>query len=230
MPHASFDHDTVVNAAPTRSAIAAALPESERGGFLRSAYSEFFTEKTYWTGADITAGHWARAYIQNQAALDLASVGVGTLRNVITAARHQEDASGAFLLTGLTPDDEWMLATLFGRSTFSPGILLLLENRNAWRLSEVWQETDPSFREMGDAMNIFAAPASWKAAGDFETLMYQALRCPPNHREAIRTLAAARRIEPGARFEEAAALRSRYSLAELEEVAGRGLALEYALA
>lgn len=230
LPLVSFDHDTVVGAVPPRLSIAAALPPSERSGYLRGAYSQLIPEKSDWEEAEVTASHWADAYVARRDLLENASERVSSLRNVIPVARRTgaKDFSGAALLTGISEDDEWMLATLFdGRTTFSPGTLLLLENRNAWRLSEVAQELDVSYRQMGDAMNIFAAPRSWRIAGDFETLMYQALRCPANHREAIRTMRATRALSPSARFLEADTLRQRYSLTELEEFVASGLNMEY---
>lgn len=218
--------------APSRDAIAAALPESLRDVFLRGHYAKQFTETT---DQDDTAYLWARGYAAHKAVLEAAASPrstLGGLHHVLQKAAEAEwyngaDASPFSLALGTPAESERILLTFLEGALFSPAHMMLLEKAGAERLREISRITRFGWN------NSFDHLESWAADKDLDTILCVALLFS-RHGWADTTLGAryleaVRKMQTGARFEDA--LRFLGSdIDMLENLADSGVTLEYAAA
>jgi hypothetical protein len=235
VPIVSFDLATVAGSAPTRDALAAALPESERGS--AASYLRHFLPEARYSNSDMYAPYWAKAYLANKTELDQAAESANQLTRVMNNVQTgrlfagQTYPSPANMLVGMSDDDEFRIISLFdGLCTFGPGLSFLTEGDRLDRLESAFVSLNSSGVETSRVMDLIVAPAVWKRADDFDTLLFEALRIPGSPRMASRFMQAARAMSPGARAEDAAMLHARYTIGTLEQFAEQGIALEYALA
>lgn len=234
MPIVSFDNATVAGSAPTREQLAAALPESERGS--AAPYLRHFQREARYSNDDLYAPYWAQAYLSNRdELLDIApsAMHIGDVASRLLLKRLLDGEtypSPANILTGMSDEDEFRIISLFdGQCTFGPGLLFLTEDRRIDRMQEVFIAFNLSSHVTRQAMDILVAPSNWKRAENFDTLLFQSIFCPADFSLSHRYLRATRRMAEGAGIIEAAELRARFTVTELERLADDGVALEYAL-
>lgn len=235
MPIVSFDNASVAGSAPTREQLAAALPESERGS--AAPYLRHFQREARYSNGDLYARYWAEAYLaRRDEFLDIAPsamhIGDVASRYLLKRLGNGETyPSPANILTGMADDDEFRIISLFdGQCTFGPGLSFLTEDGRIDRMEEVFTAFNLSGHHTRQAMDILVAPSDWKRAEDFDTLLFQSIFYPADSSLSHRYLRASRRLAECAGVIEAAELRARFTVTELERLADDGVALEYALA
>ncbi len=218
--------------APSRGAIAAALPESLREDFLKGHYAKQFTGTT---DQDDTAHLWARGYAAHKAVLEAAASPRSTpggLHQVLQSATEVEwyngaDTSPFALALGSSAQDERALLTFLEGALFSPAHMMLLEKAGAERLREISRITRFGWN------NSFDHLESWAVDKDFDTILCVALLFS-RHGWADTTLGpryleAVRKMQSGARFEDALCFLGS-DIDMLEKLADSGVTLEYAAA
>lgn len=216
--------------APSHDALAAALPEFLRDGFLRGHYAKQFTKAT---DEDHTAHLWARGYAAHKRVLEAAASPRSTpggLHHVLQKAAEAEwyngaDASPFSLAFGTPTESERILLTFLEGALFSPAHMMLLEKAGAERLQEISRITRFGWN------NSFDHLETWAKDKDLDTILCVALLFSRHGwgdtTLGARYLEAVRKMQPGSRFEEALPLLGA-DIDAVESLANSGVTLEYA--